>query len=815
MGVHACLQNGAPEGIYMLRARSKSRTRSLGRRSLATFTLLAVLSGQSASAQTQTASQTPTQPPSEAPSIAGTVEVGGQIQAQTTVAPTEGAAPTPATAPSAVEPAASKPVDGGQAEPSATATTAPGAETAAAPESESAVSPTDNVDVDVDVPAGWNAPTSESDSPTPTASKLPWALRNRRYNTMEGSTGGIHLQDPSSGAINSIRLQLVMDSFSGNDFLYDKDSVQQVGQSLSLSWTVSEYVELYAAMYNRTTSIYREFERDSDTGIAPPAVEESASVLGDLTLGIKLSTDVTPILRLGGSLHLAVHNAVADTDAVLEATGIGLTGAAALDLTGLANPIPLIARLNLGYYFDNSGSLIEGIEEDRYNDLADPADEDEEYAHLINRFDRFALGISRVDMLNIGLGVELPLELGVDTYLYPMLEWSMGLPVNRQGYDCPLIEDARNLGTIKNPNDNCAGDAGSVVYPQLVSVGMRFAPPVRGLSAFAALDVAVTGTKEFARETTPLAGYRILLGLAYGYDAEPPPPPPPAPAPVVETVEAPPAPAFGRVMGTVVDAGTGMPLADAQVRFLAHNLSTLVTSELGTFVSYLLDPGLVTIEVSHPDYGTAQCTATIAAEGGDTKAQCGLAKIPARGNLDILARDPFGNPIGGALLQLTGREKRTLTAGPRGHVAVHDLLAGNYRVLVEAPGHLARVINIAVQNRMSSQSEVTMALRSPRPKISVAGDRVKANSLRFVGDTTGLINGGDESIAELADLLLQDNALLRIRIQAPGAGALSLTRGLLIRQRLIDAGIDGTRIEALGGAPRGPVSITVVERPSL
>ena len=132
------------------------------------------------------------------------------------------------------------------------------------------------------------------------------------------------------------------------------------------------------------------------------------------------------------------------------------------DLRGLAKPIPLIARLNLQYYFDNSSNLIEDVEAARLANLDDPAPCDdpatcEESRHLLTNVERFALGINRTDFFNIGLGFEAPIRVAEDFYLQPLVEWVWNIPVNRQGYDCLYRPDEFDAGTDDgNPHRWCS-----------------------------------------------------------------------------------------------------------------------------------------------------------------------------------------------------------------------------------------------------------------------------------------------------------------------------------------------------------------------
>src|SRR5262249_35127341 len=151
--------------------------------------------------------------------------------------------------------------------------------------------------------------------------------------------------------------------------------------------------------------------------------------------------------------------------------------------------------------------------------------------NLVTRVERFGLGVNRVDMLTVGVGVEAPLELAKRLYLYPMADFRMGLPVNRQGYDCAFHSRDETRGTnAVGADDTCLDDAGFDALPMLRAVGGRVVPPVRGLSVLLGAAFAIKGSDTFVREPAPPPPFRLLLGLSYDYDARPTPPPPPPPA---------------------------------------------------------------------------------------------------------------------------------------------------------------------------------------------------------------------------------------------------------------------------------------------
>jgi hypothetical protein len=123
-----------------------------------------------------------------------------------------------------------------------------------------------------------------------------------------------------------------------------------------------------------------------------------------------------------------------------------------------------------------------------------------------------------VDTLSIGLGVEAPLSLGDEASLHPLLEWRLGLPVNRRGFDCPFGSES-GIGTDQSEADSCAGDAGFASWPSQLAVGVRIAPPVRGLSLTLGAEIGTSGTRDFVHELAPTSPLVVMFSIGYADDA--------------------------------------------------------------------------------------------------------------------------------------------------------------------------------------------------------------------------------------------------------------------------------------------------------
>lgn len=608
----------------------------------------------------------------------------------------------------------------------------------------------------------------------------------------------MYIVDPGMGAPGAVRMQLGLDIYSGGSFLYDGDNVEQDRQFITASWTAIDILEIYASVQNRAT-------------VADQPVQNSLHALGDTGLGVKVGTRLGSLLRVGGDARLLVQNDIGNKGNLLDATSIGLRGSLALDLQGLDHPLPIIARLNGDYYFDNSAKVLADTEDQRYAALKNPADRADETRNLITRVERFGLGVNRVDMLTIGVGVEVPIELTDNFFLHPMVDWRLGMPVNRQSYSCAFhSSDAKRGTNAPKADDTCLDDAGFSAWPMSLAIGARVVPPVRGLSVLLGADFALSGSSTFVRELAAIPPFRMLIGLSYDYDARPQPKAPAAAAPAPLPPPPPPAAPVGKLFGQVGDQASGQPIAGAIVRVVGSERTPLATDENGRFVAEGLTPGGVELELTHPDYEARRCATMIPAAGGEFTLSCTLSALPATGSVKLSLHDQYGAAVTGARVQITGPSSVAAVSDPSGAVSVPGLAPGDYSARIESDLHLIRVLRFSVGKRQETQLEVALLRKSAAPDVQVRGKEIRTNKLKFAADSAELSPEAAQSVAELADLMLRDATLRRVRIQGDGGDALALTRALTIKQRLVDAGVPDTRLEAVA-EPAKKVTLTVIE----
>ena len=442
--------------------------------------------------------------------------------------------------------------------------------------------------------------------------------RLRLHNSYTGPVGGLRVVDARPGVAGTVRTQLLLQFFTAGDFLVPDDSHDHFGGALSLGWTLLDWLEIFGSLVAYSNS--------NDQG--DPSLLQ---VIGDLRIGAKVGFDVLPWLTVGGDLTLYQPTS-SDLDVTLSSFGAQLRANATADLRELPDPLPLIARVNLAYEFHNTDALAEDTENARFGALPDALPRSDETRHLLTSVERFGLGVNRTDFVHVGLGAEAPFEPLDDLVISPLVEYTVGIPVNRQGYDCPFIASAPGSDDAPAGEDGCLDRTGISAIPMDLVLGVRVLPPVRGLSAMLAIEIGLTGNSpgDQVRELAGNAPWMLLVGAGYAFDVRPDPG-----VPVTLEVEdrevevAPEDAPQGRVVGRVVDSETGTPVPDARVDYPGRDVTSQLANPDGRFRSSPFEPGqTVIMELTAPDYQSGTCEAVFDADGSDVEVDCPLEANP-------------------------------------------------------------------------------------------------------------------------------------------------------------------------------------------
>lgn len=691
------------------------------------------------------------------------------------------------------------------------------------------------------VTAGGSAEASASASASVTPPNLGEAdTRDRglwQQSTLNGSTGLIRTVAGDSGAAGTFRLGVMATYYSGSGFLCPscqlpdyslvttgEDDVSQVALRTLLSVTPLEFLEAYGALHFQSTS-------DSKGVSDDPAVKRNFSkniqVVGNTTLGVKLFTPVAPdrIFSFGGAVDMELLASAGSVG--IHTANVGIRALGTMDLTRQSSArsrIPLRLHLNAGYLFDQSGLLADDIEDSRNQALG----------HLqsrITRIERFSHGINRVDTFRTALGVE-----GAFKYVRPFAEWSIDIPVNRQGHECG--------GFYKQLDDGCLSqDASFSAIPSRVTLGVRgypwATPALEGLALLFGVDIGTGATSTFVEEVTPERPWAIHLGLAYAVDTAGRRGPAEAPKVVEKVVPAPPPPER-YIEGVVTVAGKEEPVPGAVIRYAGRSLTGMVADDQGKFRTQNLEPGEYKFAVTADGYKDGDCTGVIPApetptEKADAKdakggplapspapaapaapapviahVSCALEPMPKTATITGIARDAETTEfIGGAKVTIKdplGRELSLQTDG-EGAFRFGNVVAGKSTLAVEADGYLRGSVEVTVEPRHDVSTQILVYKRPKTPNVVVTATEIKLKKeVHFLHGSAEILPDSMAILEEAADVLRSKPDLTNIEVQGhtDDSGTpeynmrLSADRANAVRDVFIRNGVDASRLSAHG-----------------
>jgi outer membrane protein OmpA-like peptidoglycan-associated protein len=408
-----------------------------------------------------------------------------------------------------------------------------------------------------------------------------------------GGVGLLHTQHAQSGAPGQLRLGFTSELFSAG-FLCTQaypcpnphggaplttDSLTHLGGTLTLSATITRWLEAYAA-----TGAYG----NTDTANHPALLQ----VFGDTELGVKVFRPISRVFHVGGVTELDLVNGSGAVGLAGAGTGAKFRLLGTADLRGAEKPTALRVSLNTTYAVDDSAQVLSAYE------AAAGAP--------VNRIERFGLEINRVDHLDINLGVETFLA---SERVRPFVEYSLLAPINRQGYACP---------TVNASNDGCL--ALDTVVPSKLTLGSRFFPWKHGFSLTLGFDVGVTGVHTFIEEVSPTPPWMLYVGAGWAIDTQERPP--------IETTKVverviPPA-VLGELRGRVHPKDKSDGIADAVVAFDNHpELTSRVSQPDGGF-HVPVDPGTYKLVVHAKGYREGACNGEMPSAPTTVAVDCAL-----------------------------------------------------------------------------------------------------------------------------------------------------------------------------------------------
>ncbi|MCU0661727.1 MAG: hypothetical protein MUC50_05300, partial [Myxococcota bacterium] len=435
------------------------------------------------------------------------------------------------------------------------------------------------------------------------AKRKPWEMNGiRHHSTLYGSSGLFYLPEAGSDEAGTFALGVHGTYFRYHDYLYVGDEASAMWGAMTLRVTPFRFLELYGSLASSAMS----------NSLGKPKLFQA---FGDLKIGLKGYYTFADFITVGADVGVFFYNPVGDVGATFDGTSVAIDGLATFDLGALREFLPGRLHLGVGYIFDNSANIIEGIEKSGGGCGTDrDGDGYVEYKGCLSPDERTALGIDRNDQVRIRAGLDVLLP-----YVSPIFEYKLEIPVNRQDFICPKDTP----GSL----DQCMAERGAAGFRQVITIGARVLPPMESLALDIGVDIGLSGYGPTVHEMAAEAPWRLVFGASYSFDpfpekAEPPPPPVVPEAP-------PPPPPPPTIAGFVHDSRDPALAVNGAVIFYSgrEDLNPQVTKLDGRFVSYSLTKGQATVFVKADGYEDSTFSVEVP-DTGQVSLDCPLKAKP-------------------------------------------------------------------------------------------------------------------------------------------------------------------------------------------
>lgn len=725
------------------------------------------------------------------------------------------------------------------------------------------------VDADADIEAGGSVG-MDAELPVPgavpgaastgsdRAGLKPWQWgASRHLVSVEGPTGLFYTLEAGSDEGGTFGLGFHGGFFKYRDYLYNGDTHVHMSGALNLRITPIKYLEIYTGFESQAN--YNDFGNP-----------ELFQTLGDFQLGLKGNYAPVPFVTLGLIVGAEFKNPVGEVDVSFKGVTVPLGFLTTFDFAEINEKVPLRTHLNFIYRFDNSANLIEDIEKarggcgtDEDGVIDENGNTQVDFDGCLDPVERKGLDIDRTDQFRIGIGLDAAFP-----YVTPLVEWNLDIPVNRQDVQCPDREGDAQNSCMKA--EGISGmrqwfTFGIRVLPPVptlsidigVDVGVTgYAPSVHEVSPQAPYKVMFGLT--YAFDPFPPASEPVPVTLP------PPapelPPPPPYISGYVHDADSADKPVPGATI-TYVAQDLNPQVANSAGRFRSYDMPvgrvTLQVSadgyETASFDVDIPDPETAVAMAAPPEEpaapeagveptdeaaaaapaapaGPAEADAAAAEAGGasggavapdyngkgpmEVIVDCPLKAKPKKGTLLIRATDDKDALLSGVKITLDGPTPGEKVTDESGDVSF-EVDVGTYTITAEKEGYFKKVKVVDAALDTVTKVKMPVAQKPKTSSVSVTNKRInikkqihfETNSAEIKLDSHTLMN-------EIAEVLLTNPSITKVEIQghtdnkgkADYNVTLSQERAESVRRFLIEAGVEGSRLEAKGFGPKAPLA---------
>jgi outer membrane protein OmpA-like peptidoglycan-associated protein len=617
--------------------------------------------------------------------------------------------------------------------------------------------------------------------------------------SQKGPVGLYRLSAADAGDPGQVRLGLAAEYGSADDFLIRGSRNRRLAGTLSVSGTPRRYIEVFGAIL--ATANRNERCATGEPGCTPEADRVDPPTIrafGDLVFGGKLAMPVLPWMGAGleGGVRLFAANDGLSLDT--DATSAWLTGLGSADLRENLD-LPLMVHLNLGYYSDNSQNL-QDFSTFRPSMLP---------SRLVTTF-AYGMGSSR---LRSGVGVSAPLDaLAPTVSLEPFAEYHVELITG----DPDPAYSAFMPPECDVPGATCIDNRDQ----QWASFGLR-AQLQSGFTVTAGLDVTLRSVGfPYGPALMP---WNFIIGIAQPFDFAPPPRTVTRKITLQRTVERPPTPKEGFVIGKVLNAQANEPIAGAVVSVVGHSKARVATDIDGSFSTKGLPPGPVKLEVSAPTFEPQVYEARVVI-GKPTEIAAALRPALASPRVDGRVADATNRPLASARIRIVGPTSAELASDGGGRFSA-ELSPGSYVATIDAPGQAPQEHRFDLKAGVVHPLDVTLQReRGAAAVTSTAAAPVTYRDGRLTlrrpitfkivdgAPSAEMVSGARTTLEALATLMNENPAISKLRVEAhwdsalgrEEAEALTTQQAQSIVDFLVEKGVARDRLEAVGMGANKP-----------